>query len=234
MKKYMLLLILFMFILNLPVIYCSAETSEAIPKEISFVLQENVIDKRFLEIEMVEKENKSYEIQCFDVSETGNVAVGMSDDIVNIYDVNNNFMCGYEINSRGVYALKWENDNLYIYFLRYNTAVLLSMQGNILNTYTIKEDENYNDMYDYAVRRNKSEKNGFIYELKCDFFLGGANRLLKHSDDSQTVILDTSNIMKKKLATTVYIFPIAVFSVAVIIILLHKSKYRNLLFKHYK
>lgn len=155
MKKYLLLLISFMLILNFTAINCSAETT---PEDISFVLQEDIIDKRFCDIKMLKEENKSYAIQCFDVSVQGNVAVGLSDDIVNIYDSNNNFMCGYEINSKGIYALRWENENLYIYFLRYNTAILLSMQGNILNTYTIKVNDNYNDIFDNIIRRKTLKK----------------------------------------------------------------------------
>lgn len=236
MKKYLLLLISFISIFNLIIIYYCAEASEATLSDASFALQEDVIDNHFCNVKKLDKENKSYAIKCFDVSDKGNVAVGMSDGLINVYDINDNFICGYEIYSNGIYALKWENDNLYIFFLRYNTAILLSMQGNILNTYTIKDNENYNynDMIDKTMQRKRIEKNGFVYKLQYDFPINidGANKLVKYDNSSQSTIVNTSYLMKTKVITTICIFQILLILVILIIIILNKVKYRNSLFKH--
>ena len=65
--------------------------------------------------------------------------------------------------------------NLYIYFLRYNTAVLLSMQGNILSTYTIKEDENYSE----------KESNSITNDLKLSNNDNIAHQIFKIPEQEQ-------------------------------------------------
>ena len=73
-------------------------------------------------------------ISCFDVSESGLVAVGSAtygNQYIYVYDATGKFQYGQAFNNPGSYGLQWDGSDLIIYFVRSDIAALVDSEGNI-------------------------------------------------------------------------------------------------------
>ena len=85
-------------------------------------------------ISLTYEEPKKHIISCFDVSESGLVAVGSAtygNQYIYVYDATGKFQYGYAFNNPGSYGLQWDGSDLIIYFVRSDIAALVDSAGNI-------------------------------------------------------------------------------------------------------
>lgn len=69
-------------------------------------------------------------IDCFDVNDDGLIAMGSHEwnkKTVSIYDSDGEFKCAYCFNSSGDIGVEWDGDDLIIYFVRSDVAILVSL-----------------------------------------------------------------------------------------------------------
>ena len=95
-------------------------TSEPDEKKQQYFLSGNAISLTY-------EEPKKYIISCFDVSESGLVAVGSAtygNQYIYVYDATGKFQYGYAFNNPGSYGLQWDGSDLIIYFVRSDIAPL--------------------------------------------------------------------------------------------------------------
>lgn len=141
------------------------ETDEKIPikrfiftEEMSDHERENFLNRRDITILNSKKFIKS--IGCFDVNERGMVAIGLESlgtrAEVAVYDCDGNYKYGYSFDTHGSFYVEWENDNLWIYFVRSDSGVLLDSKANCIkcvNIYDVYSGMSHWEELSYGKRR---------------------------------------------------------------------------------
>lgn len=88
-------------------------------------------------ITVVKAEPKKKSIECFDVSEKGLIAVGCSDSFmstkrsISVYSDDGSFLYGYTFKSYGKFGVEWDQDNVIIYLVRGDGAVVVNPDGKV-------------------------------------------------------------------------------------------------------
>ena len=90
-------------------------------------------------------DGKSRGIQCFDVNEQGEIAIGFSGissrkKYISIYDTEGNFLYGYSFQCSGSYLIEWDDkEQLAIYWLRSSVRATFDRNGKCIEyfPYTI-------------------------------------------------------------------------------------------------
>lgn len=189
-------------------------------EEISQDKQDEILDNINLIFQTHITERKA--IECFDVNEYGLIAMGSqewSKKTVSIYDSAGEFKYAYSFNSSGDIGVEWDGNDLIIYFVRSDIAVLVDSSGECKEVLKIKDTtENNSYWYDFvfAKKRNVGEQQ---YVMKND--MGILNVLA--TSYSQVVIIDSKGETKMvydvnddKFIYTVAVL-IAVFFIIIII-----------------
>lgn len=208
MKKYFILFTLMIVFANIFVV--SAANEELVLYDISEEEQYTFLSNIDFTLETNEpKKNYAY---CFDVNPAGLLAVGMdrSDgQIVCVYDFYGNFKYAYSFVCSGYYYVKWDNENIIIYFDRSNILASFDKNGNCLYMKDIPYNEN-----GYYLRNvfcvNKKTIDDNLYLMKntsiVNFFSGsyakieevgadGSIRTLYQVDKQNVISYITENIL---------------------------------------
>ena len=81
-------------------------------------------------------------IECFDVNESGEIAIGSeshSSKIISIYSTDGVFLYALEFETEGGFGLEWQDNGLNVYFVRGAIGINIDPQGNILDVFAIKD-----------------------------------------------------------------------------------------------
>jgi len=123
------------------------------------------------EINKITEEGDKKAIECFDVNEKGNIAIGSSDfikRIIKIYSEDGVFQYGFEFETAGKFGLEWDNDNILIYNVRGNILISVDSKGDVVAVEKIADTIN-NQLYlkntVYATKRTNNNK---TYEIRND------------------------------------------------------------------
>lgn len=113
-------------------------------------------------------EPKKNIVECFDVSPSGLLAVGTDVDsqLVSIYDLDGNFKYSYSFDCSGVFYVKWDNDNLMIYFVRSDVIASFDKDGNCLYVKEIADTTNEDYLRHEFIMADQRSVNGNTYEMK--------------------------------------------------------------------
>lgn len=142
-------------------------TSEPDEKKQQYFLSGNAISLTY-------EEPKKYIISCFDVSESGLVAVGSAtygNQYIYVYDATGKFQYGYAFNNPGSYGLQWDGSDLIIYFVRSDIAALVDSAGNIKELKVIDDTEANNSYWNKYVFAKERTQNGNTYTMKSNMGL---------------------------------------------------------------
>ena len=95
--------------------------------------------------------SKKDAISYFDVNSKGYVALGFNDNsiagnLIYVFDPEGNFLYGYSFECNGWFGLEWEEDDLWICFLKENIIFLFDSEGNCLDIKWIVNNRK-NDYY---------------------------------------------------------------------------------------
>lgn len=151
-------------------------------------------------------------IVCFDVNESGMIAIGHNGSdtkIISIYNLDGGFLYGYEFNCTGDFGVEWDNENLIIYFVRSDVALEINSTGEIESVLKIKDTIENNSYWNKQVFSTKRTINDKEYLLKND--MGFLN--LFASSYSQLIITDSNgqtnvfyDVNSEQLTKTLIIF----------------------------
>lgn len=117
----------------------------------------------------VEPERKA--IKCFDVGETGTIAIGCSDSedkTVCIYANGCEFQYGYSFKSTGSFGIELDENNLIIYLVRSDIALSVNSTGNIESVMKIKNTIENNTYWNQDVFATKRKSGDDEYSLAND------------------------------------------------------------------
>lgn len=182
--------------------------TEAIP----FEKAKKIYDKIYLRYES--EEFPCHSIKCFDVSNSGLIAIGIDEDTekhINVYDNNGTFQYGYSFETQGTYGIEFDDNNLIIYFVRGNDACLIDSEGNFIEMCVITNTAENNSYWQHNVyAKSKSIGNSKYVLSKPIMFSPSYTKLTKiSSDGTEFVIIDVS--------TDFFVFVIIVIIIALII-----------------
>lgn len=151
-------------------------TVSALPLDIGFSTTKLSAEERnrFLgniNFKLIDKEPEWDSISCFDVSDSGHIAVvGESKnghDSISVYDKTGNFAYGYTLNCNGRFGVGWDGDNIAVYFVRDNIAASFDRNANNITCDEIP-DTTANNWYwsNEVLLKTLRVKNGVRYEMK--------------------------------------------------------------------
>lgn len=87
-----------------------------------------------LELTLLENEPAKRTIECFDVSKNELIAVGSSlstEKVISVYDSEGVYKYGFKLKKDGGYYIRWDEDNILIYFVRGEYIISVDSTGEV-------------------------------------------------------------------------------------------------------
>ncbi len=144
---------------------------------------------KYIKLSMITEEPRKIAIDCFDVNEKGEIAIGRSEynnKTVCIYTSDGDFQYGYSFFSQGSFGVELNNDILLIYFVRSDIVIAVNPMGEIESILGIKNTIENNSYWNNFVHLTKRKIGDTEYTIRND--MGFFNLLA--SSYSQLVITD--------------------------------------------
>ena len=135
----------------------------AVSKEVKETFINNI------NISLVSKLDSKEKICCFDINESGSIAIGTGkyfDKYVWIYSDKGDFQYGYKFNCSGSYGVEWNSDNIKIHFVRSDITIELNRYGDVINIYKIEKNPQNNYHWNNVVFSSKKQQGENIYIAK--------------------------------------------------------------------
>ena len=137
------------------------------------VLPEDDIDTflKNINISFFEDEPSKTGIKCFDVNENGVIAIGCSSSDIKtvcIYTNDGDFQYGYRFNCSGDFGVELYNDNLIVYFVRSDVAIMVNSMGKVESILKIKNTSENNYYWNHFVFSTKRKVGDMEYMLRND------------------------------------------------------------------
>ena len=134
-------------------------------------------------------------IECFDVSQDGDVAIGIdntSSSVIYVYDATGVFQYGFSFNVDGDYGIVYCDNLLGIYFLRGDTIMFCDDSGTCLDVRTLSSDENGYMQAKEILNRVSKDIGGKRYILERDINIGDSYSRLVVIDEhgNRTTLYD--------------------------------------------
>lgn len=154
------------------------------------------------ELILLTEEPQKNAVTCFDVNEDGLVAIGTenaSKKSIWIYTSNGTFQYGYEFDSSGSFGVEWDGNNIIIYLVRSDLAVLVDEKGTVLELYEIENTVENNSYWNHSVFTSQREVNESRYIMKNDMGLlnilaSSYSQVVKIDyNENETIIYDFSD-----------------------------------------
>ncbi len=136
-------------------------------------------------------------IECFDVNESGEIAIGSeshSSKIISIYSTDGVFLYALEFETEGGFGLEWQDNSLNVYFVRGAIGINIDPQGNILDVFAIKDTMENNSYWNNVVFSSTRNVNGTVYKIDNDlgifnFVQSSYSRLVKIAPNGEKIVL---------------------------------------------
>ena len=156
---------------------------------------EDTVDKdtfiKNVNISMLTEEPHRNAIECFDVNENGEIAIGCGEyerKTVCIYTSDGDFKYGYSFECSGSFGIELNGDILNIYLVRSDAAISVDSTGEVKSVLEILDTTENRRYWNYFVRSTKRTIGDKEYTIKND--VGFLNILILESSYSQLVITD--------------------------------------------
>lgn len=179
-----------------------------------------------INISVLKKEPQKKAIKCFDVNESGQIAIGCGDSnykTVCIYTSSGVFQYGYSFKCSGTFGIEMDDNHLTIYFVRSDVALSISPKGEIESIAKIQNTLENNSYWNNVVfsTRRKAKNSEYIIKNNIGFlglFSSAYSELVVTNIKGETnTIYDVSSsqLLKMSLAFTVIV---AFITVAVLVV----------------
>ncbi|MBP3415444.1 MAG: hypothetical protein J6L81_09650, partial [Clostridia bacterium] len=117
-------------------------------------------------------------IVSFDVSESGNILLGLSGDKIVVIDANGNALHYYKFHEDGSYYVLWKEDNILLYLVRSRLIIEISPDGNLVDMVHTDDRSSINDeLWRRIGNKNKITVGEYTYAMTNYAF--GYSRLIK-------------------------------------------------------
>ena len=158
------------------IMFIFSATVSALPLDIGFSTTKLSAEERnrflgSINFESTNKESDWESISCFDVSDSGYIAiVGESKNghnSISVYDKDGKFAYGYTLDCSGRFGVGWDGDNIAVYFVREDIAATFDRNANNITCDEIP-DTTANSSYwsNEVLYKTRRVKNGVRYEMK--------------------------------------------------------------------
>lgn len=136
-------------------------------------------------------------IECFDVNESEEVAIGsesLNSKTISIYSSNGVFQYALKFETDGSFGVEWSKGGLNVYFVRGAIGLKLDSQGAILDVFAIKDTMENNSYWNNVVFSSTRNVNGTVYKIDNDlgifnFVQSSYSRLVKISPNGEKIVL---------------------------------------------
>lgn len=191
--------------------------------------QENIIIKN-LNISLVSENGNSKAIECFDVNESGIIALGHDNGrqkSISIYDSEGNFKRGYSFRCDGSFGVEWDGDCLNIYLIRGNVLVAVDESANIIDIAWVEDtDENNDYMIDYIFATEKNVGN-VKYSIRnnmgaLNFVASSYSQLVKSTEGNEVILYNANDAQTVK--TVVTLVGVILFACVAVFVLIKTCK----------
>lgn len=182
-------------------------------------------------ISMFFLEPRQEAIMCFDVNESGMIAIGTASSEnkrIGIYSVDGDFKYGYKFNTSGSFGLEWDKDKINIYFVRSDVAVSVKPSGEIESVLKISNTMDNNTYWNHFVMATKRIVGDTEYVLRNDMgflnlFASSYSQLIEIDANGKTKLIYDVNSFKLAQSIVIFVGVIVIISIAVFV-LIHQFK----------
>lgn len=145
--------------------------------------------------ELIQTDSTKTGIKCFDVSDSGEIAIGIgggSNCMIYVYDASGVFQYGYRLRIDGAFGLVYVDDLLGIYSLRGNTIIFCNHTGACVDVHTLSGTGSQTKA---ILNRISKDVGGKKYVLERDMNIGDSySRLVQIDEDgNRTVLYDVTS-----------------------------------------
>ena len=184
---------------------------------------------------MIYKRPSERTIYCFDVNEKGMIAIGSNEllseyKVISVYNVDGDFLYGYEFECSGNFGLEWDDENIIIYYVRSSVAASVNKRGQIEELLEIENSIDNNTYWNevvYADRRNINN-NVYLAQKNMGFlnlFASSSSQLVSiNGNGDKTVIFDVNSSYFRDLLI-LFIVVVVLVGFAVIRVWLETKKF---------
>ena len=133
-------------------------------------------------IEKTQTIPKQLEINCFDVNSKNMIAIGLSNletKYIAIYTKEGEYRYAFKFSSSGDFGLKWDENNLVIFFIRSDVVIKIDETGNILNAYKLKDTlQNQEYIRNVVFSKSKTRNEVRYFADTASIFSTGYSQLI--------------------------------------------------------
>lgn len=127
-------------------------------------LSKTGLPKYQVQVQKYTDNNPTYKIVTFAIANNGNIAIGMANGIIDIYNENMNFLYEYSVSYlEEYYYIQWKESNLVVYNLRYKVAQEINTNGEIMEYYNIPQTYHNQQNINLLSRENSIRYNDETY-----------------------------------------------------------------------
>ena len=143
-----------------------------------------------MEIELLESDTEDFMISYFDVNENnGNIALCFEDSgrkKIGIYDSDSKFKYGYLFLESGSIGVEWDGNNIIIYSVRGDRAILIDKDAHLIDMKRIIINSQNNTYWHDVVFSNEKQFGDEVYTLH------NSKLVKKEINGKETVVIDRS------------------------------------------
>lgn len=152
-------------------------------------------------ISVIDDSVKTYEINCFDVNQNHQLALGFTsgeNHVVKVIDNVGNYSCILQFSYPGGFQLEWHDEMLVVYFTRSSIAAWIDSDGKYADIRKYTLDTENNSYWNEKINVSKKEIGNITYILKNKINiisnLGTYDELVKIDHQGEVVVLYESTI----------------------------------------
>ncbi len=196
-------------------------STEALPQDDIDTFLKNI------NLSMLEDEPQKKAIECFDVNENGEIAIGCSDfenKTVCIYTSDGDFQYGYSFECSGNFGIEFDKSVLNIYFVRSDVAIAVNPVGEVESILKIQNTSENNAYWNNCVFSTKRKIGDVEYAIKNDMgifnvFASSYSQLIStNKNGEKSIIYDVSSAQFAKMVVVfIGVLVFACLVVAVVI-----------------
>ncbi len=228
-RGYIFLLFVFIFVVFTNAIEVKAINSgfstEPLPEEEKVWYDKN--------ISKITSEPPKKAINCFDVNESGLIAIcqdEMDEDLICVYTSEGKFLYGYRFKCDGTFGVEWNNEWINIYFVRSDDIITVDTDGNILALEKVEDTSDNNTYRNHLLHTSSRTVGDTTYVIRND--MGIFNRIATSysqivtidANGVECIIYDVSSEQRVKMIVSFIVVAFLGIAIVAIVIEYYKSK----------
>ncbi len=183
-----------------------------------------------IKLSQMSDEPQKNAIVCFDVSNTGFIAIGsasLDNKYISVYDSSGEYLYGYVFNCNQSFGVQWDGTNIIIYFVRSDVAASFDSNGTNIELRIIEDTTENNSYWNHYVFSKEKTFDGNRYTIKnnmslLNVFASSYSQLIKtDSNGNETIIYDVTKTQMPK--TVLAIIAVLLFIVLVINVIIRQG-----------